>query len=102
MRGYRIASGLLFIIINLSSAAQDMPYSPSRKITGMEIDWSTHQRHAQGSDNFQLTWADDNNQYGIWGDGDGFAGPIAASTAGPSPACLQKAYKRLEKNVLLW
>ena len=75
MRGYRIASGLLFIIINLSSAAQDMPYSPSRKIKGMEIDWSTHQRHAPGSDNFQLTWADDNNQYGIWGDGDGFAGP---------------------------
>src|SRR5690606_15374656 len=25
-------------------------------------------------DNFQLTWADDDHQYGIWGDGGGFAG----------------------------
>ena len=40
----------------------------------MNIDWSTHQRHAPGSDNFQLTWADDGHQYGIWGDGGGFAG----------------------------
>jgi len=38
------------------------------------LDWSTHQRHAQGSDNFQLTWADDDHQYGWWGDGGGFGG----------------------------
>jgi hypothetical protein len=40
----------------------------------MLLDWSTHQRHAQGSDNFQLTWADDGHQYGWWGDGGGFGG----------------------------
>jgi hypothetical protein len=40
----------------------------------MEIDWSSHQRHAPGSDNFHLTWADDDNLYGIWGDGGGFSG----------------------------
>ena len=50
------------------------PYPKSRVIPGISIDWSTHQRHALGSDNFQLTWADDNHQYGMWGDGDGFAG----------------------------
>ncbi|MHC4119865.1 MAG: hypothetical protein ACYSWO_20405, partial [Planctomycetota bacterium] len=27
-----------------------------------------------GSDNFQLTWADDDNLYGAWGDGGGFGG----------------------------
>lgn len=48
------------------------PYPASEMISGISIDWSTHQRHAQGSDNFQLTWADDDHQYGIWGDGNGF------------------------------
>ena len=50
------------------------PYPQSKEIAGMKIDWSTHQRRAPGSDNFPLTWADDDNQYGIWGDGGGFAG----------------------------
>jgi len=49
------------------------PYPKSQIISGMDIDWTNHRRHAQGSDNFQLTWADDDHQYGIWGDGDGFA-----------------------------
>lgn len=50
------------------------PYPPSPVIADMVLDWSTHQRHAQGSDNFQLTWADDDHQYGAWGDGGGFGG----------------------------
>jgi len=54
--------------------AMEPPYPQSKVISGVSVDWSTHQRHAQGSDNFQLTWADDDHQYGIWGDGDGFAG----------------------------
>jgi CubicO group peptidase (beta-lactamase class C family) len=29
-------------------------------------------RHAQGSDNWPLTWADDDNLYGAYGDGNGF------------------------------
>ncbi|MHC4994107.1 MAG: DUF4185 domain-containing protein, partial [Planctomycetota bacterium] len=41
---------------------------------GLEIDWSTHQRLAPGSDNWQLTWADDGHQYAPWGDGGGFRG----------------------------
>jgi hypothetical protein len=48
------------------------PYPPSSVIAGIELDWSTHRREAQGSDNFQLTWAADNQLYGSWGDGSGF------------------------------
>jgi hypothetical protein len=58
----------------LFSKAQDLPYPASKEIAGIKIDWTTYQRHAVGSDNFQLTWAEDNHQYGIWGDGGGFSG----------------------------
>jgi len=50
------------------------PYPPSPVIDGMKLDWATHQRYAAGSDNWQLTWADDNHLYGAWGDGGGFGG----------------------------
>jgi Domain of unknown function (DUF4185) len=71
----RFAIGSVLFCLSAFSLAQELPYPPSNLVTGLEIDWTTHQRHALGSDNFQLTWADDNHQYGIWGDGDGFAGP---------------------------
>ena len=50
------------------------PYAPSKVIAGVEFDWATHQRHAPGSDNWPLTWADDGHQYAAWGDGGGFGG----------------------------
>src|SRR5688572_14134692 len=67
--------GLIFLFMGttLWSSAQQIPYPASQIISGIDIDWSTHQRHAMGSDNFQLTWADDDHQYGIWGDGGGFS-----------------------------
>jgi hypothetical protein len=58
-------------IVQLTHAA---PYPDSEVISGIRLDWSTHQRFAQGSDNFQLTWADDGHLYGAWGDGGGFGG----------------------------
>lgn len=63
-------------IINLRLAEQafESPYPQSKVVSGIELDWSTHQRFAPGSDNFQLTWADDDNLYGSWGDGGGFGG----------------------------
>jgi hypothetical protein len=73
MRFFKTVTGCLFLFVTLCLQAQELPYPLSRKIPGIEYDWSTHQRHAQGSDNFQLTWADDDNLYGIWGDGNGFA-----------------------------
>jgi hypothetical protein len=55
----------------------DLPkpaYPPSAALSGMSLDWSTHKRAAPGSDNWQLTWADDDHLYGAWGDGGGFGG----------------------------
>ena len=59
-----------------ASSAQTIqaPYPSSPVVRAMRLDWSTHQRFAQGSDNFQLTWADDDHLYGAWGDGGGFGG----------------------------
>ncbi|MHC4888582.1 MAG: serine hydrolase [Planctomycetota bacterium] len=49
------------------------PYPPSRVIKGIE--WmaaGTIIRKAAGSDNWPITWADDDNQYTAYGDGWGF------------------------------
>lgn len=43
-------------------------------ITGVKFDYSSHQRLAQGSDNWSPTWSDDDQQYASWGDGGGFGG----------------------------
>jgi hypothetical protein len=43
-------------------------------ITGVTFDAASHRRDAQGSDNWPLTWSEDDNQYAIWGDGGGFGG----------------------------
>jgi hypothetical protein len=50
------------------------PYPPSPVIEGISFDWSTHIRLAPGSDNWPITWADDDHQYTSWGDGGGFGG----------------------------
>lgn len=55
-------------------AAAEPPYPPSPLLAGWELDWSTWDRRAPGSDNWQLTWADDDHQYAAWGDGGGFGG----------------------------
>ena len=65
-------TGLLLLITSAAFAAS--PYPPSPVIAGISLDWSTHQRQAMGSDNWQLAWADDDHQYGAWGDGGGFGG----------------------------
>lgn len=54
--------------------AQTAPYPASHVIAEMKLDWSTHRRSAEGSDNFQLTWSADDHLYGSWGDGGGFGG----------------------------
>jgi hypothetical protein len=38
------------------------------------FDTKSHRRAAQGSDNWPVTWSNDNNQYAVWGDGGGFGG----------------------------
>jgi hypothetical protein len=50
------------------------PYPQSTYIKRIDFDWSSHTRLAPGSDNWPVTWADDDNQYTSWGDGGGFGG----------------------------
>jgi hypothetical protein len=50
------------------------PADTTAVITGVTFDASSHRREAQGSDNWPLTWSDDDNQYAFWGDGGGFGG----------------------------
>jgi len=57
-----------------SAQTIQVPYPSSPVVGAMKLDWSAHKHFAQGSDNFQLTWADDDHLYGAWGDGGGFGG----------------------------
>ncbi len=74
MERLRYTPILGIILLGGFSDSAGPPYPASSVITGMSLDWSTHERFALGSDNWQLTWADDDNQYGAWGDGGGFGG----------------------------
>jgi len=71
------ASGLLLIALlgtPFYSWAQSAPFPASTVITGVNWDLSSIQSEASGSDNWVLTWAEDNHQYTSWGDGGGFGG----------------------------
>lgn len=60
-------------ITDRSKKSAAAPYPPSTVITG--IDWAAKEtiiRKAKGSDNWPLTWADDDRQYTAYGDGRGF------------------------------
>lgn len=62
------------VVIVLISCSQKSPYSDSPVIKQVEFNWNSHIRIASGSDNWPVTWADDDNQYTVWGDGGGFGG----------------------------
>lgn len=65
---------VLISLLGVSAVAQSSPYPPSEAIRDIQFDWSSHMRLATGSDNWPITWAADNNQYVVWGDGGGFGG----------------------------
>jgi hypothetical protein len=46
----------------------------TRRISGVTFDWASHRREAHGSDNWPVTWSDDDHQYALFGDGGGFSG----------------------------
>ena len=50
------------------------PYPPSPAIADIKWDSAGRVRLAPGSDNWPITWAQDDNQYAAWGDGGGFGG----------------------------
>jgi len=65
---------LMVLFVGLNSFAQQSPYSKSDLIKAVKFQWTSHNRLASGSDNWPVTWADDDNQYVVWGDGGGFGG----------------------------
>lgn len=66
---------LLSLVMTISCFDPNhLPYLPSPIIADVTFDWSSHDRRAQGSDNWPITWADDDHQYSSWGDGGGFCG----------------------------
>jgi hypothetical protein len=75
------------------SAESDLPYPPSRLIKGVEFDWSTHVRMAEGSDNWAITWADDDHQYSSWGDGGGFGGTNSVGRVSLGVAKIQGSFE---------
>jgi CubicO group peptidase (beta-lactamase class C family) len=62
------------VVKAVNTPSVSAPYPPSPVVTG--IQWApraTIVRLADGSDNWPLTWADDGDLYGAYGDGNGFA-----------------------------
>ncbi len=61
---------ILGLLLNATIAiSQEVPYPPRPIIRQITFNWSSHLRLASGSDNWPVTWADDDNQYTVWGDG---------------------------------
>jgi len=69
------------------------PYPPSRVITGVDFDFSTHRRFAPGSDNWPITWADDGHMYVAWGDGGGFGGTNSRGRVGVGFGRVEGSYR---------
>ncbi|MEX1240170.1 MAG: DUF4185 domain-containing protein [Cyclobacteriaceae bacterium] len=74
MEAVEIRALIALILFSTVAYAQLPPYPKSPVIKGVEFNWSSHLRLATGSDNWPVTWADDNHQYVVWGDGGGFGG----------------------------
>lgn len=66
--------GVMKILVNqLMDALTELPYPESKVISGVKFaPASSIIRKADGSDNWPVTWADDNQLYSAYGDGWGF------------------------------
>jgi hypothetical protein len=64
---------VISILLLLASPAFAAPYAQSSWITGITWDNTSHVEEAEGSDNWPVTWSDDDDQYVVWGDGAGFS-----------------------------
>jgi len=63
----------------VTSPPAESPYPQSAVIEKVNFDWVSRIQLAPGSDNWAITWADDNHQYASWGDGGGFGGTNSKS-----------------------
>ncbi len=94
--GFALAASLV-----PGSAETKSPYAPSAVIRSAHFDWTTHKRAAQGSDNWQLTWADDDHLYGAWGDGGGFGGTNSDGRVSLGVARIEGAWDNY-KGINVW
>lgn len=69
--------GVGVFLLLAAALRAEAPYPPSPVMAGVHFDFATHERRAPGSDNWAITWADDDHQYAAWGDGGGFGGTNA-------------------------
>jgi len=65
---------IILLVLSANGHTQNPPYPKSEVIKDIKFHWAYHNRLASGSDNWPVTWADDDNQYLVWGDGGGFGG----------------------------
>ena len=65
---------VLLLPMGMAVSADEPPYPASSIIRSVSFDFDTHISLAPGSDNWPVTWADDDHQYTAWGDGGGFGG----------------------------
>jgi hypothetical protein len=64
---------VLVVICNVQIAlAESPPHPPSPVVKSVVFYFFSRQQKALGSDNWPITWADDDHQYTTWGDGGGF------------------------------
>ena len=61
----------------------------------MTFDAASHRRAAEGSDNWPVTWSDDDHQYAVWGDGGGFNGTESDGRASFGVARIEGAHLAL-------
>lgn len=71
LKTYSITVAFVLVLQATKAAVAASPYPDSSAITGISFNWATHQEMAPGSDNWPVTWADNNHQYSSWGDGGG-------------------------------
>jgi hypothetical protein len=80
---------LVFFTITSTVHSQVIPYPWSPVIIKVEFNWDSHLRLAPGSDNWPVTWADNDKQYTVWGDGGGFGGTNSISRSSIGLACIE-------------
>lgn len=74
MKKIRTLIAAAALLLGAVPALAAPPYPASTAITGITFEMGTVQNLAPGSDNWGITWADDDHQYTTWGDGGGFGG----------------------------
>ena len=57
---------LLLVVSHLEG--RSAPYPNSSTILDVSFDFSTHKSLCPGSDNWAITWSNDNHQYATWCD----------------------------------